>query len=345
MPAAASSPACTTPSSSPGSAATDSQSDRGISGALALWGPLIIIGFLVLVLNTDNAPRAPAPREAAVVAPSGEAVAPPEAFSVPPAVESVAGEEDGGAPAAAPQVSEAAPAVETAPAEPVVRAADPAADAPSPGEPDVAAVTPGLGVTPEGQALEAVAPEAAARAGDLDLGTVLEVARSVIGQADEDARAETAAASGAPPAPEAPGAPGSPNPPPQALPPAPVTGAPAGAASGAAPYPGSAPAAVPGAEPPIWSTGDNPWAASSPSPDEAVWGEGSGPLPGPGGNPEWPPAPESGAVMPPLPPAAAMMPGSGYWPRPPVLVPCAPPWYWCIPLPAPMYHPPPPGSY
>ena len=41
----------------PAGASADSSGERGISGALALWGPLIIIGFLVLVLNTEDAPQ------------------------------------------------------------------------------------------------------------------------------------------------------------------------------------------------------------------------------------------------------------------------------------------------
>lgn len=346
------SPPHTASADAAGGASMDSASDRGISGALALWGPLIIIGFLVLVLNTNDATRAPGQREAVAGSPPEERVAPAEPLPAPSAAERVAGEEERVAPTAASQVSEVEPAGAPAVAEPVALAVASAVEAPSREESGLAAAPLEVAATPQMQPAGAATAEepaaeatgSAAFAGDLDLDTVLEVARAVIGQGDGGTRSEIAVASGSSPERAAPDAPA----------PTGATGAGGGSpsgglgetgASGVAPDPWSVPEGAPGAETPIWSTGNHPWAVSPSPSDEATWGDGSGPPLTPGGNPDWPPAPHSGAAMPPLPPAGAMMSGSGYWPRPPVLVPCAPPWYWCIALPAPMYHPPPPGSY
>ena len=341
----------------------DSASERGISGALALWGPLIIIGFLVLVLNTDDAPEAPSRTEAtASASSSAAAVAPAQALPAPPAAETAAPEEEaasppadaraGQAPAAEPAESEAP--VPVAAVEPAGQSAESGAPAAAPvlEEAVVAAAVPEVVTVSPERPVEMPSQEAppeqvaagAALAGDIDLDTVLEVARSVIGQQAAEAPLEIAGASGAPPAPATSEGATSSNPLPREVPPAPVPSAAASASAGAS-GPWSAPQVAHGAETPIWSTGTNPWAASPSSRDEAMWGEGEESPAGPAINPDWPPPPASATAPPHHPPATAILPGSGYWPRPPVLVPCAPPWYWCIALPTPFYPTAPPGTY
>ena len=312
----------------PGSASMDSGRERGISGALALWGPLIIIGFLVLVLNTDDAPgRAPV-TEAPTISPPAE---PEASVEVPPAPEtaSVA------AVPAEPAVDSTAPVPAAVPeAESVASVTPPAAPATGEGavltapETVVAAVEEPL---PE-------AAENAGRAGDLDLDAVPEVARSVIGQGGGETASETGGAEQPAPPPAVPEVSVAastesklPKPPKPAA--AGVYGVATGISSAPQPdYEGAYP---------VWSSGAGApsWAATPSSQGDAMWGSGTAESGSAAGGPDWPPPPASAAAMPPLHPGPAMAAGSGYWPRPPVLVPCAPPYYWCIALPASLYNP------
>ena len=325
----------------------DSGSDRGISGALALWGPLIIIGFLVLVMNTDDTPERPSAAEVAALSRSAAAETVGGAAPAPPTTQTATFEE---APAESIVVAAAEPEVESA-----------AIDAPPPGpetvevavtaeieaesaEPAATADTSTQNVSPALEEPLAKEPESAEVAGDLDPGAVLEVARSVIEPAGAEAssRGVAVATSQAEP------------PPAPALPAASPTES-QSSASAPALAAVDAPGIVPGSwiappsayqnETPIWSTGGNPWAVPSSSQEEMTWGDGSQTPIDAGNGPDWPPPPGSAAGMPPSYPAPAMRHGPGYWPRPPVLVPCAPPYYWCIALPSPVYHPTPPGPY
>ena len=214
----------------------DSASERGISGALALWGPLIIIGFLVLVLNTDDAPEAPSRTEAAAAASSlSETVAPAEALPAPPVAETAAPEEEAVSPAGEARVVEA-PAAEPAESEVSVATVEPAAqsvgsDAPAAAtaleEPDVVAAVPQVATVAAEEPAETPSREeppvqvaaGAGLEGDIDLDAVLEVARSVIGQGGGEAPLEIAGASGSPPAPALSEVPASASPPPREAPP------------------------------------------------------------------------------------------------------------------------------
>ena len=330
----------------------DEGSERGISGALALWGPLIIIGFLVLVLNTQEAPQTPDTGEAAGAAAATGSLAPAGALPVsteakpaeaPEASELAAVESPPATEAAAPASEESVPRA-SASAEAALEVA-PEAPVPPSSEPEAVAVTEvptesGDGASGLSAALEepvAQAGEGAEVSEDLDLGAVLEAARSVISQEVGDALAEAVSDADAPPVPAASEASAATlssmeAPPAPSLPAAPDATLVAASSWGASQPVGQG-------EVPIWSSGANPWALTSSSPDEPAWGEGAGTTAAPATGPDWPPPPaESVAAMAPPPSGAPMFPGAGYWPRPPVLVPCAPPYYWCIALPAPMYH-------
>ena len=202
----------------PGGVSTESSAERGISGALALWGPLIIIGFLVLVLNTDDAPQRAAAVAAPVASPPEESEAAAELPPAPPATQTVTPE----APAA--PVAEAAEAQRPMPVEePEVEsaAADTSSAAPSSAvvvettvvEPEstesesTEPVVPAL-ETPQIVAMAANEPagdggDSVGSAGELDLDAVLEVARSVIGQAGVEAASQAVASAQAPPPPTA----------------------------------------------------------------------------------------------------------------------------------------------
>ena len=339
----------------PGGASTDSNAERGISGALALWGPLIIIGFLVLVLNTDDAPQRPSAVEAPVASPPEAPEAAAESPPAQPLTQTVTPE------APAEPVAEAAEAripmpVEEPEAESA--AADTVPAAPSSAvvaettviesestrsestEPVVPALEAPQSVAMAANELAGEGGDSVDSAGELDLDAVLEVARSVIGQAGVEAASQAVAAAQAPPPPPASAIPAATMATEaQIVVPAPA----AGVATGAwgAPQPEFQ------AGYPVWSS--NPGASARgpvpPSQGEAMWGTGATEPGGAAGDADWPPPPETAAVLPPLHPAPAMVPGSGYWPRPPVLVPCAPPYYWCVALPSPLYHPAPPAAY
>ena len=328
----------------------DEGSERGISGALALWGPLIIIGFLVLVLNTQETPDT---GEAAEAAATTGSLAPDEALpasteaepATAPEVSELAAVEPRAATEAAAQASEESAPRASASAEAALETA-PEAPAPSSSEPEAVAVTEvptesGDGASGLSAALEAPvaqADEGAEASEDLDLGAVLEAARSVISQEVGDALTEAVSdADALPPAPAAPEASAVTLSSPEAPPAPSLAVAPDATGIAASSWGASQPGGQ--GEVPIWSSGANPWAVASSSPDEPAWGEGAGTTAGPATGPDWPPPPaESVAAMAPPPSGAPMFPGAGYWPRPPVLVPCAPPYYWCIALPAPMYH-------
>ena len=312
----------------PGSASKAAGEERGISGALALWGPLIIIGFLVLVLNTDNAPQRPGAGDVpAVAAAESEAAAQSAAAAAALAAATAAVSAESAPP----------PAEESAPAA-VPESAGTAADAP-PAAPvaaeavEVAALAPEP--TPAAEEPVEADSESAEAAGDLNLGAVLEAARSVIGQGSEASTSETAAAA-PPPAPE---------PRPAARPEAPPPLPPAAPSAPAAPLPWSVP--PPSgyfATYPVWSSAAaHYWAAMSSVPGEAMRGPAAE-SEAAAGDANLPP-PDAAQALPAFHPPPALFPGAGYWPRPPVLVPCAPPYYWCIALPVPLYAPPPPGTY
>jgi len=330
----------------------DEGSERGISGALALWGPLIIIGFLVLVLNTQETPQTPDTGEAAEAAAATGSLAPAEALPASTEAEpaaaleaaELAAVESPPATEAAAQASEESVPQASASGEAALETV-PEAPAASSSEPEAVAVTgvpteSGDGAPGVSAALEepvAQAGEDAEVSEDLDLGAVLEAARSVISQEVGDALAEAISDADAPPVPAAPEASAATLALPEAPPAPPLPAAPGAAGIAASPWGASQPGGQ--GEAPIWSSGANPWAVTSSSPDEPAWGEGAGTTAGPATDPDWPPPPaESVAAMAPPPSGAPMFPGAGYWPRPPVLVPCAPPYYWCIALPAPMYH-------
>ena len=334
------------PPPAPGSAPPDAESDRGISGALALWGPLIIIGFLVLVLNTNDAPETPAPSDTASAPLEG--VVPVEAAPAPPTTETAAtAGEEAATPPAAPQVVTPPAAAQEPPTAPETTATKDLSGASEPGDESALAAAGQSAATEDASAgaQEASSAEEAQSTdvvGELGLDTVLEVARSVIGQDSDEASPEIATDSGA-------AAPSLASP---------VAAAPLAAAPPAAPAPptsgtgnagaaASAPAVPSGyrAELPIWSTGPHPWAAAPSSEEGTGWNDGTGAAMRPAHSSDWPPPPpESVAAMPPF-PSAAMVPGTGYWPRPPVLVPCVAPYYWCIAPPLPLYHPAAPGTY
>ena len=160
----------------------DSEPDRGISGALALWGPLIIIGFLILVLHADDAPRTPSREEAPAAAPARE----PAIQATVPAADSTA---LAGSEARPPASGQTVAAAGTALAPEAVAAVD---------EP-VAGAAENAGLT-----------------GDLDLAAVLEAARTVIAGEGGEARADAAVPAQPPVAPPASGEPAS-----SSLPPAP----------------------------------------------------------------------------------------------------------------------------
>ena len=341
----------------PGGATMDSGSDRGISGALALWGPLIIIGFLVLVMNTDDAPRRlPAAEAAAMSSPAAPEVAEEaapaqsatqtdslEAAPAKPVAEAAAAQEPAVMPAAEPEVESAAADIPP-PAPEIVAVAVTADIEPESTEPVATADTSAQSVATAVEEPLAEESEIAEAAGDLDLGAVLEVARSVLEQAGAETSSQAVAVATLqaepPPAPALSAASPIES---QSVASAPVLTA--ADAPGIAPGAWTAPPSAYQNETPIWSTGDNPWAVPPSSQEEVAWGDGTRAPTDAGNGPDWPPPPGSAAGMPPLHPAPAMMHGPGYWPRPPVLVPCAPPYYWCIALPSPVYHPTPPVPY
>ena len=273
----------------PGSAPMDEGSERGISGALALWGPLIIIGFLVLVLNTQETPPTPDTGAAAGAAAATGSLEAAEALPASTEAESTEAPEASELAAVEPQpaIEEAAQASEesvpqaSASGEAALESVPEAPAAPS-SEPESVAMTEvpaesGDGASGSGAALEepvAQAGEGAGVSDDLDLGAVLEAARSVISQEVGDALAEAVSDADAPALPAAPEASAATLSSMEA-PPAPSLAA-APEASGIATS--SWGASQPGGqgEVPIWSSGANPWALTSSSPDESGWGEGAG---------------------------------------------------------------------
>ena len=344
----------------PAGTSADSSGERGISGALALWGPLIIIGFLVLVLNTDDAPQRPSATDempVTVTAPPEEPEVAAESPSAPPATQTAAleapvepvaesAEVPPSIPAAEPEVgsaevdsSPAAASSEQAVATTVVEpeSTEPVASAaPAPAAPETPQIAASAAEESAGEDVQSIA-----LAEELDLDTVLEVARSVIGQAGAEAASQAVEAAPPPPPPasETPAATVTAES--QIAAPSPASTAGVSTGAWGAPQPGYQAAY------PVWSSdpGANVGASVPTAQGEAMWGPGTTEPGAAVGGADWPPPPESAALLPPLHPAPSMVPGSGYWPRPPVLVPCAPPYYWCIALPSPLYHPTPPVPY
>ena len=209
----------------PAGTSTDSSGERGISGALALWGPLIIIGFLVLVLNTDDAPQRPSATAEAPVTATSPPQEPEMAAEPPPvqpatqtaaleaAVEPVAesAEVQPSTPTVEPEVGSAevdfSPA--TASSEQVVATAvvEPEATEsvapaePAPAAPETPQIVAAAAEETAGEDVQSMVP-----AEELDFDTVLEVARSVIGQAGAETASQAVEAAPPPPASEVPAA-------------------------------------------------------------------------------------------------------------------------------------------
>ena len=346
-----------TPRPPPGGASTDSSTERGISGALALWGPLIIIGFLVLVLNTDDAPQRPSSTAEAPVTATSPPEEPEMAMESPPVQ-----------PATQTAALEAAvePVAESAEVQPSTPPMEPEAGSAEVDSSPATALSEQVVATSvvEPEATESVAPRRAGPplrpkrrkpwhrpaeetagedvqsmvpAGELDLDAVLEVARSVIGQAGAETASQAVEAA-PPPASEIPAAMMTTES--QIVAPVPSAGVATGAWGAAQP---DYQAAYP-----VWSSqsGAGAWAAAPPAEGEAMWGPRRD---GAGRGRGWC---RLAAALPNRPcsclPSIRLpqwFPDQATGPRPPVLVPCAPPYYWCIALPSPLYHPTPPVPY
>ena len=319
----------------PGPASMDSETERGISGVLALWGPLIIIGFLVLVLGADDARRAVSRGDAAPGQGSGDAAPAdpvPAALVASEAIRPASGGSADPAPEAGARIADpASPEESTGTADPVPpeegAGASPAAE--ESGEP--AAALPGPLVEEANERAgegAAASPESSAVGGEgsvpggPDLAALLAAAGITL---PEGADAAALAAGAVEEAPAAPGG-GAP----AESPPAPVKSASAGAGSGVEPAAGPTPPPAgadhaPGAPPPL-SQGDVMW-----------WGSDAGSAAsGDAGAFPWRSAAEG-------PPDSASGPSG--WPPRPILVPCVPPYYWCIALPIPVLVPTPPSAY
>ena len=345
----------------PAGASADSSGERGISGALALWGPLIIIGFLVLVLNTEDAPQGRpagvAPVALPVEAPAATAELPSDlpqtqsptvqvpAESVAEVVEpssqlpaEVPEEESAAAGAPSAAVSHAAVVEDSIVESDTTRSESTESTGSQPVEPVLAAdEAPQIAAAVEDEPAEESRDDVGAAEG-LDLDAVLEVARTVIGQAGVDAAAQAVAeAQAPPPASELPAAVSSAS---QHAAPAPAQDAAAGAW-------GASRSDYQATGYPVWSSnpGASAGGAAAPAQGEAMWGPGATEPGSAAAGADWPPPPATATGAAPFHAAPAMMPGTGYWPRPPVLVPCAPPFYWCIALPSPLYHPAPHAAY
>lgn len=320
----------------PGPASVDPEAERGIRGALVLWGPLIIIGFLVLVLGADDARRAVTRDEgalgqehadavpAALVA-AGETIRPASdgpADTVPEASAEVAdpASPEAGAGAADPVSPEAG-----AGAAPSMEAIDePAAALPGPlaeetGE-DAGAEAAAL---PESSA----ADEGSSGPTALDLAALLAAAGITLPQGANAASPAAGAVGEEVPAAPAGGAPG------ESIPAPPL--APGASALAGAGGSGEEPAGGPRA--PSAGMEHTPWAPPPFSQGGVLWGSNAGSeAPGATVESPWLPAAEG-------PPALASGPSG--WPPRPILVPCVPPYYWCIALPIPVLVPTPPSAY
>lgn len=299
----------------------DSETERGISGVLVLWGPLIIIGFLVLVLGAADARRTLSRGDAALGQdPVDAAVADPVPATLVAASEAIrpaSGESADPAPEAGAGVA--------SPASPEAGAGAPPAPEES-GEPAAALPGPLVEGTNESAGAEAAAfPEPSAVSGEgsgptgPDLAALLAAAGITLPEG-ADAAALAAGAAEEPPATPGEGVPAE-------SPPSPGRSASAGAGEESAAGPTPPPAGTdhaPGALPPL-SQGDVMWGSAAGS---AASGD-AGEFP-------WRSALEG-------PPALASGPSG--WPPRPILVPCAPPYYWCIALPIPVLVPTPPSAY
>ena len=330
-------------SPAPGSALPESETDRGISGVLALWGPLIIIGFLVLVLGADDVRQAasrgerPASQEFAEatvrvgdpvpVAPAVAGDAIPAALGeAPDTVRAAAGTTDPvsaeGSDGTAPKREEVTEAA-LAPSEPAIETTDPEAAT-------------ALTESPAADQGSSRSPPAG-----LDLAALLAAAGIALPPGVDETASSAAAAVeelSAPLAEEG------------ASPPAPAPGAAVSADAGTvAPSAGGSPTLQPEASP-ATAMSANPWGAPAPSPPDVVWSSQAGSAapgtlaPGTTGGFDWPPvAPETA----PAPPDGTRetAPSWAGWPPRPILVPCAPPYYWCFALPIPVLVPTPPPAY
>ena len=313
----------------PGPASMDPEAERGIRGVLVLWGPLIIIGFLVLVLGADDARRAVSRDEGALGPDHADAAVAdpvPAALVVAgEAIRRVAVGSAGTVPETSGEVADPASPETGAGAAPSMEEV---------GEPAAALPGPLVEETTEGAGAEAAAlPEpSAANTGSpgstgLDLAALLAAAGITLPQGSDAASPAAGAVEGeTPPAPVG-GEPGESIP---APPPAPGAGAPAGGAGS-----GREPAGGP--RTPSAGTEHNPWAPPPFSQGGVMWGSNAGSeAPGAAAESPWPPAAEG-------PPALASGPSG--WPPRPILVPCVPPYYWCIALPIPVLVPTPPAAY
>ena len=332
------SPACEAPA--PGPASMDPEAEHGVRGALVLWGPLIIIGFLVLVLGADDARRAVSRDEGALGQDHADAVvAEPVPAALVVAGEAIRTVSDGpaetmpeaGAEGADPASPEAgAGAADPASPEAGAGAAPATEEA---GEPAATLPGPLVEETSEGAGTGAAAPpgssavdEGSSAPTGLDLAALLTAAGITLPQGSNAASPAAGAVEEEIPAAPVGGEPGESIP---APPLAPGASALAGAGSGGEPAGGPrAPSA--GMEHP-------PWAPPPFSQGGVMWGSNAGSeARGAAAESPWRPTAEG-------PPTLASGPSG--WPPRPILVPCVPPYYWCIALPIPVLVPTPPSAY